>query len=218
MSGGPDLRTENASANGQTAFKEKYLMLRLKLILSLLVLAIIGGVFAAMMPSPAVAKPAPCTFNGSYSFVAWDPSTNIAASGIFAVSGGNVLPGGIIECNVDGKEQQSFIESGNVFLERDCEGTMLIETNGPVCGATDALELDISVTRSAKSVLFSANGAAKAASGTTPNSGHTVFLTGRADKTFFGQICGCYDARFWSANDNFVGDCTICVDALGHVL
>ena len=65
-------------------------------------------------------------------------------------------------------------------------------------------------------MLFNANGAAKVASGTTPNTGHTIFLTGRGDKAA-KAICGCYDVRFWSADDDFVGDCTICVDASGNV-
>src|SRR5271170_1448303 len=162
-------------------------MLRYKLTVSILILAVLGGVFAVLMPSfAAPPNPPMCKFKGSYSFMSWDPSTDLAASGVFAINNGQVLPGGIIECNVDGTTFQSFIESGTVSLERDCDGTMLIQTNGPICGATDALELDISVVNGGKSVLFNANGVVKAASGTTPNTGHTIFLTGRGDKTFFG--------------------------------
>ncbi len=88
-------------------------MLRLKLSLSLLALAILGAVFAAPMPSLA----ANCSsFSGTYSFMAWDPGAKIAASGVFTVSGGLVLPGGIIECNDDGTTYQASIESGNAFL------------------------------------------------------------------------------------------------------
>src|SRR5271154_2314603 len=193
-------------------------MLRSKLALMVFTLATLGGVFALLMPSfAAPPNPPTCKFKGSYSFMAWDPSIDLAASGVFAINNGKVLPGGIIECNVDGTTFQRFIESGTVSLERDCEGTMLIQTNGPICGATDALELDISIVNGGKSVLFNANGVGNAASGTTPNTGHTIFLTGRGDKTFFGGICGCYDARFWSANDDFVGDCTVILDSTGHV-
>src|SRR5580704_16550378 len=193
-------------------------MRRSKLVLSLVILVALGVVLADRMPSfAAPPNPPKCKFKGSYAFMAWEPSAELAASGVFAVNSGKVLPGGIIECNVGGTAFQSFIESGTVSLERDCEGTMVIETNGPICGATDALELDISVVKGGKTVLFNANGVAIDVGGTTPNTGHTIFLTGRGDKTFFGGICGCFDARFWSANGNFVGDCTVRVDSTGHV-
>jgi hypothetical protein len=78
-------------------------MHRSKLILSLLVLASVGGVLAVRMPSfAAPPNPPACKFKGSYSFMAWEPSAELAASGVFAINNGKVLPGGIIECNVDG--------------------------------------------------------------------------------------------------------------------
>jgi len=202
-------------------------MARTKLLTSLLVVA---GVF--MLAATSFAKPAPtpkCQFNGDYSFYFWDPDTSIAGVGYFTVSvttgskcrSGVVIPGGILNCNEpDGTIYEDFIEDGFVFLETDGEGTMEIETNSSrgICGTgKDAIELDISVVLGGKSVLFSTNAAAKVQSGTIPNAGYNLTLTGRADKCFPGQISGCYDLRFWAPNSPVVGDCTVCVNGAGAV-
>ena len=147
--------------------------------------------------TPKVKGAGSCAFKGDYSFFFWDPDQGVNLTGVGYVSAacnGKVLPGGIIDCNFGGGVGfESFIEGGNVFLERDGEGTMFISTNSSegICGThKNAIELDISVVKGGKSVLFSTNGAEHAASGTTPQAGYDYTLTGRADKCFAGQIRG----------------------------
>jgi len=200
-------------------------MARLRFIATVLVIVGICG-----MASKSFAKAAPkpkCGFNGNYSFYFWDPDDEMAGVGYFGVKmnsncrGGSVLPGGILNCNFDsGVIYEDFIEDGSVFLETDGEGTMEIETNSShgICGTgKNAIELDISVVLSGKSVLFGSNGVNKVSSGTVPNAGYDLAITGRGDRCFSGRISGCYDMRFWDPNDSTVGDCTICVSATGGV-
>ena len=195
-------------------------MPRFKLFVSLLVL-----VGVCTLAATSFAKPAPkpkCGFNGDYSFFFWDPADTVAGVGYVSVivnpatkcRSGIVLPGGIINCNVDGTIYEDFIEDGFVFLETDGEGTMEIETNSSngICGTGDnAIELDISVVKGGKTVLFNSNGAEFAGSGLIPQAGYDGTVTGRAEKCFAGDISGCYDVRFWEPNDGLVGDCTICL-------
>ena len=212
-------------------------MARFKSLVSLLV--VVG---VCTLAATSFAKPAPklkCAFNGDYSFFFWDPSTDLAGVGYFSVvvdpstkcRSGVVLPGGIINCNFEyGSLYEDFIEDGSVFLETDGEGTMEIETNSSsgICGTGDnALELDISVVGSGKSVLFNSNGVEFVGSGLIPQAGYDYTLTGRGDKCFGGFIAGCYDFRFWSGPEaialddtifgSAVGDCTVCLDNRGHV-
>jgi hypothetical protein len=199
-------------------------MARSKLLLSLFVLV---GICTLAVTS--FAAPKKCAFNGDYSFYFWVPNEGISGVGYFGVKlnpklkcrSGVVLPGGIIECNFsEGELYQDFIEEGAVFLEEDGEGTMEIETNSSngICGTgKNALELDISVVKGGKSVLFNSNGVEKARSGMIPQAGYDYALTGRADKCFPGQISGCYDLRFWTPDEGAVGDCTVCVDGQGGV-
>jgi len=202
-------------------------MVRSKLFASLMVAIAVCGLAAT---SFAKAAPKPkCGFNGDYSFFFWDPDTDMAGVGYFSVSlnaaskcrSGVVIPGGIINCNFEtGDIFEDFIEDGFVFLETDGEGTLELETNSTrgICGTgKNALELDISVVLGGKTVLFGSNGVQKVSSGTTPNAGYDITITGRADKCFAGQISGCYDLRFWDANDSVVGDCTVCVNGAGGV-
>jgi hypothetical protein len=209
-------------------------MPRLRMLASLIVVIGVCAVGTASFAKPA-ARPK-CGFNGDYSFFFWAPgfSIDLAGVGFFTVQldpatkcrSGVVLPGGIVNCNFTNEGSfEDFIESGSVFLESDGEGTMVIETNSSdgICDTGDnALELDISVVQGGKSVLFNSNGVANAESGTTPNAGYEVTITGRADRCFPGQISGCYDVRFWSAvtgddPSSAVGDCTICVNGAGAV-
>ena len=197
-------------------------MVRSKLFVSLLAFL---GVCALAAPSFA----AKCSFNGDYSFFFWDPGENVSGVGYVSVSlnaktkcrSGVVLPGGIINCNFsDGTLYEDYIEDGSVFLETDGEGTMEIETNSTygICGTgTNAMELDISVVKGGKSVLFNSDGEEYAVSGLIPQAGYYGTITGRADKCFSGQISGCYDARFWTPDDDVVGDCTICVNGAGGI-
>jgi len=215
-------------------------MARFKLLVSFLLL-----VGVCTLAATGFAKPAPkpkCAFNGDYSFFFWDPNTDLAGVGYFSVvvnpatqcRSGVVLPGGIINCNFErGDLFEDFIEGGSVFLETDGEGTMEIETNSSdgICGSgDDAIELDISVVQSGKTVLFNSNGAEFAGSGLIPQAGYDYTLTGRADKCFGGSIAGCYDFRFWTGPTLFagpidqsegeftaVGDCSVCLDNRGHV-
>ena len=128
-------------------------------------------------------------------------------------------------------EFEDFIEDGGVFVETDGEGTMEIETNSSngICGTgLDAIELDVSLVSSGKTALFSTNGAQYASSGTVPQAGYFLPITGRADRCFAGPIDGCYDVHLWGAGDlareasvipdaqpplgdPIVGDCTICL-------
>jgi len=197
-------------------------MARSKFLVSLLVAvafcAMAGTSFAKTDPKPK------CAFTGDYSFFFWSPGypdAELAGVGFFAVNcAGAVLPGGIINCNVDGDEYETFIESGAVFLEADGEGTMLIETESSdgICGTGDnALELDVSVTQGGNRILFTSNGEPLAASGTTPNAGHRYVFAGRAGKCFTGQISGCYDIHFWEPTKPLAGDCTICVNGAGAI-
>jgi len=177
----------------------------------------------------AKAAPVKCPFNGNYSFFFWDPDVNLSGVGYIGVQSnsatkcraGIVLPGGIINCNFsDDTEYEDFIEGGNIFLESDGEGTMLIETNSTdgICGTgKDAIELDISLVNGGKSVLFNSDGEEFASSGLIPQAGYNYTLTGRADKCFAGQISGCYDLRFFTPDDSVVGDCTVCVNGAGAV-
>jgi len=202
-------------------------MARSKLLASLLV--ILG---ACALAATSFAKPAPapkCQFNGNYSFYFWDPDTDIAGVGYFTVAvttgtscrSGVVIPGGIINCNRSGGViYEDFVEDGFVFLETDGEGTMEIETNSTrgICGTgKDAIELDISVVLGGKSVLFNSNAVEKVQSGTVPNAGYELTITGRADKCFPGQISGCYDLRLFVPDSPIVGDCTVCVNGAGAV-
>jgi hypothetical protein len=180
---------------------------------------------------PAFAKPArtpKCQFSGDYSFFFWSPDEQVAGVGFFSVQptpgtncrAGVVLPGGIINCNVDEVVSEDFIENGFVFLETDGEGTMEIETNSShgICGSGDnAIELDISVALSGRRVLFTSNAVAKVSSGTIPNAGYDFIIAGRAGKCFPGQLSGCYDIHFWEPTEPLAGDCTICLGG-GHVL
>lgn len=196
-------------------------MARFKLLVSLLVVIGVCTVATASFAAPK------CAANGNYSFFFWDPALPLDGVGYLSAKlnagtkcrSGIVLPGGIIDCYVDGEEFEDFIEDGSVFLETDGEGTMLIETNSSsgICGTgTQALELDISVVKGGKSVLFNSNGAQYAGSGLIPQAGYYGTITGRADRCFAGPISGCYDMRFWFPNEPLVGDCTICV-AGGYV-
>src|SRR5271155_5799970 len=202
-------------------------MARSKLLVSLLVLVGVCTLAATSFAKPA-AQPK-CGLNGDYSFFFWDPDEPIAGVGFFTVQldpstkcrSGVVLPGGIINCNAPkGGIFEDFIEDGFVFLESDGEGTMEIETNSSrgICDTgRNALELDISVVLGGKTMVFNSNGVDLVQSGTTPNAGYDYTLTGRADKCFAGQISGCYDLRFWAADDGVVGDCTVCVNGAGGV-
>jgi hypothetical protein len=217
--------------------------------LKLLALSLVVIVAICALGTTSFAKAAPkarCDFNGNYSFFFWNPRFSfIAGVGFFTVQldpatdcrSGVVLPGGILNCNVGFEEEtfEDFIEGGEVFLESDGEGTMLLETNSSdgICGTFDnALELDVSVVLGGKSVMFNSDGEEFAGSGLIPQAGFDETLTGRADKCFAGQISGCYDVRFWSgfspeidgpirSSDGSdpaphfagVGDCTICVKA-----
>src|SRR5580704_9418453 len=183
-----------------------------------------GPMATAAVTTPNAKAKGNCKFKGDYSFFFWDPDQEVNVTGVGYVSAscnGQVLPGGIIDCNFGGGVGfESFIEGGNIFLERDGEGTMLIETNSSdgICGTgKNAIELDISVVKGGKSVLFNTDGAEKGGSGAIPQAGYDYTLTGRADKCFAGQISGCYDMRFWGPDNVFVGDCTVCVDGKGHV-
>jgi len=170
-----------------------------------------------------------CEFKGDYSFYFYDTAYGITGTGYFgAQCNGKVLAGGIIDCNVEGVEYEDFIEDGGVFVERDGEGTMEIETNSSrgICGTgLTAIELDVSVVLGGKTVLFNSDTEPYAVSGTVPQAGYFFNITGRADKCFAGQIAGCYDLRFWSPLSLLevepattdVGDCTVCVDGRGNV-
>ena len=195
-------------------------MPRFKLFVSLLVL-----VGVCTLAATSFAKPAPkpkCAFNGDYSFFFWSPNEEVAGVGYVSVivnpatkcRSGIVLPGGIINCNVDDTEYEDFIEDGFVFLETDGEGTMEIETNSSsgICGTGDnAIELDISIAQGGKRFLFNSNGVADVQSGTTPNAGNDYVLAGRAGKCFAGDISGCYDIHFWEPTESIAGDCTVCL-------
>ncbi|HTY56016.1 MAG TPA: hypothetical protein VMB26_12485 [Candidatus Binataceae bacterium] len=211
-----------------------------------LVCALVNMSFAKAAPK------AKCDFNGNYSFFFSDNGFGKAAGvGYFTAQldpgtncrSGAILPGGIINCDVGGAVAEifeSFIEGGSVFLESDGEGTMLVETNSSegICGTgLNAIELDVSLVLSGKTVLFNSDGEEFAGSGLVPQAGYEVTLTGRADKCFAGQISGCYDLHFWqsgrtgpifnSSSPQFnlpftepfsaVGDCTVCVDGAGAV-
>jgi len=195
-------------------------MTRSKVFLSL---SAIVCLFAMASTSFAKAAPKPkCPFNGDYSFFFWSPDDIVAGVGYFSVQlkpgtkcrSGVVLPGGIINCNVDGREFEDFIEDGFVFVETDGAGTMEIETNSSngICGTGDnAFELDISIVQSGKRLMFSSNAVSLVQSGTTPNAGDTVVVTGRAGRCFAGDIQGCYDLHFWEPGASLAGDCTVCV-------
>jgi len=192
-------------------------MARSRLVVSFLAIVILCAMAGTSFAATPKAK---CAFNGPYSFFFWDPDTELSGVGYFTVNcAGYVLPGGIINCNVDDDEYEAFIESGGVFLESDGEGTMLIETESSdgICGEHNALELDISVVQGGKTVLFNSNGETDADSGLIPQTGHTYPFTGRADKCFGGQITGCYNIRFWTPDDSYTGTCTICVNGAGGV-
>jgi len=213
-------------------------MTKLKSLLTVVALASILGMSATCAKA---AKPKKCAFNGDYSFLFWAPNgIGIEGVGYFSVQlnprsscrSGLVLPGGIIDCYIgNGDEFEDFIEDGSVFVETDGEGTMEIETNSSngICGTgLNALELDVSIVSGGKTALFSANGVQYASSGTIPQAGYLLPITGRADRCFAGPIDGCYDIHFWGggnrlaefeapaalrriAGDPIVGDCTICV-------
>jgi len=211
-------------------------MLKLKSIVSIALVVAVCGVAGISL---AKAKAARCDFNGDYSFFFWDPDYNISGVGYFTVQvdpstkcrSGVVLPGGILNCSYGfDDEYEDFIEDGFVFLESDGEGTMEIETNSSdgICDTgTNAIELDISLVRGGKSVLFNSDGEEFAGSGLIPQAGYDYTITGRADKCFAGQISGCYDVRFWAGSTatggvivddaSKVGDCTICVNGAGLV-
>ena len=80
--------------------------------------------FAATSFAKPAAKPK-CGFNGDYSFFFWSPDEEIAGVGYFTVQlststncrSGVIIPGGIINCNVDEHVYEDFIEDGFVFLE-----------------------------------------------------------------------------------------------------
>jgi hypothetical protein len=208
-------------------------MAKRMLLLSLIVFAascvFAGNSFAAKQK---------CEFNGDYTFFFWDPEFNLNGVGFFGVNcAGKVLPGGIIDCNFGfGDEFEDFIEGGSVFLEKDGEGTMVMETasTSGICDTgRNAIELDISVVLGGKTVLFNSDGENYAGSGVIPQAGYEFLITGRADKCFAGQIAGCFDVRFWSNFEPLagvvaqpqqalgvfaeVGDCTVCVDGAGNV-
>jgi hypothetical protein len=213
-------------------------MTKLKSLLTVVALTTILGMSATS--TKAALKPKKCGFNGDYSFLFWGPNgIPVDGVGYFSVQlnpksscrSGVVLPGGIIDCYTgEGEEFEDFIEDGSVFVETDGEGTMEIETNSSngICGTgLNALELDVSLVSGGKTALFSANGAQYASSGTIPQAGYFLPITGRADKCFAGPINGCYDIHFWGGGnrslafaepeirriggDPIVGDCTICV-------
>jgi len=197
-----------------------------KLFLSLLV--VVG---VCMLAGTSFAKKAanPCPFNGNYSFFFWDPVDDLAGVGYVSVMptagtscrAGVVLPGGIINCNIGADTYEDYIESGNVFLETDGEGTMEIETNSSdgICGTGDnAIELDISVTKGGKTIEFNSDGEAYASSGTIPQAGNIYTLTGRMAKCYAPDLlAGSYDVRFWGPDADLVGDCTVVVNGAGLV-
>ncbi len=184
---------------------------------------LVVGVICAITGTSFAKTAKSCAFNGNYSFYFWNPASNAAGVGFLSVNcAGQVLPGGIINCNFEGgDESESFIEGGAVFLEKDGAGTMLIETEGSggIClTGTNALELDISVVLGGKTVLFNSDGEKDAGSGVIPQAGYYVSLTGRADKCFAGQLkAGCYDFGFLTPAEANVGDCSVCVNGAGLV-
>jgi hypothetical protein len=188
----------------------------------LLVTAIAILCFTAIAATSFAKPTSTCPFNGDYSFFFWSPDNPVAGVGFFSVRlnagqkcrSGVVLPGGIINCNVDGAEFEDFIEDGFVFLETDGAGTMEIETNSSkgVCGTGDnAFELDISVVQNGKRMMFNSNAVSLVQSGTVHNAGDTIVVAGRATKCFAGPISGCYDIHFWEPDASLAGDCTVCV-------
>jgi len=222
---------------GGTYFE--YGMIAMTKLKSFFAIAAAAGIIAATGAAWAKAAPKKCGFNGDYSFFFWNPDASNPPSngvGFFTVQldpatkcrSGVVLPGGILNCFIGADGFEDFIEDGFVFLETDGEGTMEIETNSSdgICGTGDnAIELDVSIVRGGKGVLFNSNGAKFAGSGVIPQAGYHETITGRADKCFAGDINGCYDVRFWSgapprlaltpqlqpALSALAGDCTICV-------
>ncbi len=196
-------------------------MTRSKLLASLLVLI---GVCTLASTSFAAAK---CPFNGNYSFYFFSPHDEVTGVGYFTVKvasncrSGVVQPGGIINCNVDdGEGYEDFIEGGNVFLETDGLGTMVLETNSSdgICGTgPNALELDISVANGGKRVLFNSNAVSMVVSGTVPNAGNDYIVTGRAGKCYAGDISGSWDIHFWEPKEQLAGDCTIVLSG-GYVI
>jgi len=189
-------------------------------------LLIVVGVFMFGAKSYA----ATCSFNGNYSFFFFSPGAdNVAGVGYFTVQmtapqcrAGIVVPGGIINCNVDGIEFEDYIEDGTVALEQpDGAGLMEIETNSSdgICGTgAEALELDVSVAYNGKRALFNTNSVALVKSGTVPNAGYDYILTGRAGKCNAAAVTGSYDIHFWEPGVNLAGDCTLTIDSTGtHV-
>jgi hypothetical protein len=194
-------------------------MIRFRLAAFLLIIAVVCVLTATTFAKPTAKL---CGVRGDYSFFFWDPAEAVDGAGYVSINlnsatkcrSGVVLPGGIIDCYVDGEVFENFVEGGSVFLETDGEGTMLIETNSTngICGTGDnAVELDISETGGGKSILFGSNAAHFASSGTIPQAGYHGTITGRADRCFAGPISGCYDLRFWEPDEALVGDCTVCV-------
>jgi hypothetical protein len=184
-----------------------------------------------MLAGTSFAKKAadPCPFTGNYSFFFWDPGENISGVGYVSVlptagtscRAGVVLPGGILNCNNDDSAYEDYIESGNVFLETDGEGTMEIETNSSdgICDSGDnAIELDISVATGGKLINFNSDGEPDAASGTIPQAGNDYTLTGEMAKCYAPDLkAGSYDIRFWEPDSTVVGDCTVVVNGAGLV-
>ena len=196
-------------------------MARSKWMLSLIAAVAVCSFAATSFAAKPKAQPK-CGFNGDYSFYFFSPDEEIAGVGFVTVSlsnatkcrSGVVIPGGIINCNIDETVYEDFIEDGFVFLETDGEGTMEIETNSSsgICGTgRNALELDVSVVQGGKRFLFSTNAVDLVQSGTTPNAGYDVDFTGRGGRCFAGDISGCYDIHFWEPTEPLVGDCTVCV-------
>lgn len=193
-------------------------MVRSKLFVALLILI---GVCTLAATSFAKTPKPKCEVGGNYSFFFWDTyDETIAGVGYVSVTvdpatgcrSGVVLPGGIIDCNVDGDEYEDFIEGGGIFLETDGEGTVLIETNSSdgICDSgDDAIELDVSVVSGGKKVLFNTNGVEYAQSGTVAQAGYEEYFTGRAERCYAGGPSGSYNIRFWEPDGDIVGSCTI---------
>jgi len=194
-------------------------MARSKLLLSLFVLV---GVCALAAPSFAAAAKASCSFTGDYAFMMWDTDDNISASGWFGVNCAGLVTGGEIFCNDDGDPYESIIQNGLVFVHPDGTGDIVLEADSDICDISEALELDVSIVNSGKTVLFNSNGIEYVESGVQYNTGYGYYFTGRADRAYSGAtLAGNYDLRLWAADSDFVGDIQLTlaqVNGLGVVV
>ncbi len=106
----------------------------------------------------------PGVINATYAFsfnggVADDTAARASGAGTIAFDGrGDVLAGGIINCQKGTSEYNSTITGGGYSVNLDGSGYVTISTSSAVCGEQDGVDLFLAITTGGKIIHFATDG------------------------------------------------------------